>query len=136
MKKFLFLCFLSLLGCNGMATLTRTASDTVYRPGKPLAVMVRVIPDPGIKAYALEETPPLGWFVSSINNGGQFNGGIVKWGVFTDSTPRDFNYVAIPPLNQTTDGLFNGVASFDGISSPIAGVISVPRDLMPPASPE
>lgn len=134
MKK-LFLLLVFLVGCKDVPTLNRTTSDIVYRPGKPLAVMIHVVPDSNHLAYALEERPPVGWVVSGINNQGNFVGGLIKWGVFFDNTPRDFNYLVVPPLNQTADGLFSGVVSFDGSSDTITGVTVVPKDLLPPASP-
>lgn len=119
-----------------MATLNRSANDSVFRPGKPLAVSVHVVPDAVVKAYAVEETPPVGWVITNVNNSGNFVGGILKFGVYFDNAPRDFSYVATPPLTQVSTGTFSGVVSFDGASQTITGLSSVKLDKIAPLPPQ
>lgn len=113
----------------------RHFDDSVYRPGIPVKIGIEVVPDFSVLAYALEETPPVGWEISGINNSGHFVGGIIKWGVFFDSNGRSFAYEAKPPLNQAGEAFWAGLISLDGVSTPIEGALSLSLDQEPPSRP-
>lgn len=117
-----------------MNVLTRSASDVVYRPGIPVIITIHVVPDASVKAYAIEETPAVGWVITQTI--GNFVGGIIKIGPFFDGNARDFQYQAKPPSNQTVDALFDGRISFDGVSNPITGMVKLKLDKIAPQSPK
>jgi hypothetical protein len=87
--------------------------------------MVRLVcqPTAGTAAYAVQDQPPSGWFVTNISHGGVFDGGMkrVKFGPFFDSEPRTLSYDVFAPPGFTGVGRFTGQASADGINSLIAG---------------
>ncbi len=103
-----------------------------YTPGVGITVTINVTPDAGTQVYAVEETIPLGWTVSSINTSGAFdsNNRKVKWGPFFDNAVRSLTYVATPPAGETGSKTFAGTGSFDGLSVSVAGA----RTLSPAAS--
>lgn len=94
-----------------------------------------ITPNPGVLAYAVEETYPVGWTASNLNQSGNNVGGKCKWGLFFDSNERTFAYDLIPKAG-TEDGNFFGVASFDGVSAVIGGKITLEFDRIPPKSPQ
>lgn len=73
----------------------------------------------------LEDRPPEGWTVipASITDGGRFDAlrGKVKWGPFSDDTPRTNSYQVIPPLDAGAEGLFVGGVAFDGETADFIG---------------
>jgi hypothetical protein len=99
---------------------------TNYQPELPVAVTISVIPPAGAFSSAVEETPPEGWLVSEISNGGSFDAvnNKVKW-VFLDGETRTLTYQATPPSGETGIQEFSGVASFDGMNAPIGGSSSI-----------
>lgn len=103
-----------------------------YTPGVGITVTINVTPDAGTQVYAVEETIPLGWTVSSISTSGAFdsNNRKVKWGPFFDNAARSLTYVVTPPTGETGSKTFVGSVSFDGVGVGIAGA----RTLSPAAS--
>jgi hypothetical protein len=63
-----------------------------YVAGQPLQVVIQVTPPANTQVYAVEDTPPAGWAVSGIDNGGQRDAGNgkVKWGPFFDNCSSRF----------------------------------------------
>lgn len=120
----------SLLGISPLfaaSTATRSFNPTAYTPGSPVTVTILVSPDPSVGAYAIEETPPAGWTITNINEGGGEAGGMVKWGVFIDNQVRSLQYEATPPQNTSGSKAFSGRVSLDGTSSiTIGGSTSLP----------
>src|SRR5689334_4645650 len=98
------------------ATATRILAPTTYTPGNAVSVSITITPNPTTLAYGIEETPPLNWAITNINNSGVISAGIIKWGVFTDNVTRTFTYTATPPASETGTKTFSGSASFDGSS--------------------
>ncbi|MFN7928975.1 MAG: hypothetical protein U0Y68_13715 [Blastocatellia bacterium] len=94
-----------------------------YSPSVGVTVTITVTPDAGTQVYAIEETPPLNWSITSINNGGAFDAvnKKVKWGPFFDNTPRTLTYIATPPAGESGSKTFVGSASFDGSSVAVTG---------------
>ncbi len=115
---------------SGTAAASFSAAN--YMPGVGITVTINVTPDAGTQVYAVEDTVPVGWTVSSINNSGAFDGNNrkVKWGPFFDNAARTLMYVATPPAGETGSKIFAGTVSFDGLSVGIAGA----RTLSPAAS--
>ncbi len=88
--------------------------------GTPATVTIIVNPGSTNAVHAVEEIPPAGWAVANVSHAGVYDAasGRVRWGLFTDQTPRTLTYDIVP-----TGALapFAGVVSFDGSNAPIAG---------------
>jgi hypothetical protein len=95
----------------------------IFAPGEPLPVSIAATPGPGVKAFALEESVPAGWTVSGISHDGEFNPiqRRVKWGPFSDATPRTLTYQAAPAADASGHFVLAGQASFDGANQPVTG---------------
>jgi uncharacterized delta-60 repeat protein len=89
--------------------------------GAPIQLVAQ--PPATIAVYALEDQPPPGWAITNISHGGVLDAltGKVKFGPFFDNEPRTFSYEALPPTGFVGVGRFAGLASADGINSPIIG---------------
>jgi hypothetical protein len=100
-----------------------------YAPNVPIVVALRITPSPIVGAWGLEEQVPIGWAVTDVSHGGRFfsSGGILKFGIFYDSTPRTLTYHITPARETAGIVTFVGAASFDGASLTISG----DRQLMP-----
>ena len=92
--------------------------------GVSIPVSIEVDPNPGVYSYLLEESVPVDWQVSDIDNGGVFfsDTRLIKWGPFFDDVARTFSYSARPP-GWATDHTFNfhGRISVDGEEESICG---------------
>jgi hypothetical protein len=106
----------------GMGSAIRDLPNT-YVPSVAVPVSISVTPDSATFVYAVEDMPPVGWVVSSINENGQWDNTNkrVKWGPFFDSNPRILTYQATPPSGETGAKSFSGTASFDGTNVTIGG---------------
>ena len=106
----------------GMGTAIRDLPNT-YVTSVAVPVSITITPDSATFVYAVEEAPPVGWVVSSINENGQWDNTNkrVKWGPFFDSNPRTLTYQATPPSGETGVKTFSGTASFDGRKTAIGG---------------
>lgn len=94
-----------------------------YAPGSRFTVTITAGPAANVGVYAVEDGPPAGWTVGSINNSGSFDApnGKVKFGPFFDATVRTLTYEVTPPTNATGILTFVGTASGDGFNSAIGG---------------
>jgi hypothetical protein len=94
-----------------------------YSPGVPFRVELRAEPPAGARAYAVEDRPETGWVVSDISHEGRYDEvtGKVKFGPFTDATPRTLTYRVTPPAGTTGSHEFAGVGSIDGVDYFIGG---------------
>jgi hypothetical protein len=99
----------------------RAFSSASYTVGEPVVVTLSISPDVGALAYGVEEAPPTGWVVSEIDNAGQLDRGVIKWGVFLDSDARTLTYSATPDAGSTDARAFTGRVSVDGVSQPLGG---------------
>ena len=84
--------------------------------GAPVTIQVTVTPSTGVACYAVQEIPPAGWRVTGISDGGQTQGGLVKWGPFFDHTIRALRYTVLPDDRAAGRYTVAGAASFDGHS--------------------
>ncbi len=99
-----------------------------YTPGESLTVSISIDPPPGTLAAGLEDSPPGGWTVSTISNGGVFDSstGKVKWGpFFAPSIPSVVTYDVKPPGAATGEHCFSGAVSFDGLNQSITGELCI-----------
>lgn len=97
--------------------------DPNYRPGVAFVVTNVVVPDSNITAFAVQDTPPAGWLVSDVTDGGVFDSAThsVKWGPFLDRISRNLTYTVTPPVSASGKAVFVGQASFDSIIVAIGG---------------
>ncbi len=92
-------------------------------PGVPFVVSIALDTPPGTAVVAVEETPPTGWTVSDISDGGSRDdeAAPVKWGLFFDpSIPTSVTYT-VTPAGGAGEFCFDGAASFDGPNHPTVG---------------
>ena len=95
-----------------------------YQPGKTFTVSITVTPLSEVASYAVEDLFPVGWTVSNVSDSGGFDAvaNKVKFGPFSDNSPRVLTYDVTPPANASGVYTFTGVASFDGVDIAISGV--------------
>jgi uncharacterized delta-60 repeat protein len=119
----------------------RHLTSRFYVPGgATYEVMLYAHPPPGVSAFAAEDRPPTGWTVSAISDGGVFDAttGKVKFGPFFDDDGRMLVYEVTPAAGATNAQCFDGVASADGVDTPILGeacmlpAVPHPADTVPP----
>ncbi|MGC9329115.1 MAG: hypothetical protein ACP5I1_15895, partial [Candidatus Hinthialibacter sp.] len=77
--------------------------DPVYVAGDPITVSLIVGGVSG--ALTVTETPPAGWAVSDISNGGTESGGTITWNLNSAVT---VSYVVTPPDGASEDVTFSG----------------------------
>ncbi|MBM3880301.1 MAG: PQQ-like beta-propeller repeat protein [Verrucomicrobia bacterium] len=105
---------------NGVVT---AALPLIYQPGASLTVVLTVLPDTNVSAYAVEDEPPAGWVVARVDGGGFADAarGKVKWGPFFDAAPRVLTYQVTPPGEAVETGRFHGWVAFDGVLGEVGG---------------
>ncbi len=90
-----------------------------------MAFVVRIVlsPPSGTTAVALEDTPPTGWEVSGISNGGYYDATNqkVKWGPFFAPFPLEVSYLVMPTLDSNVVKCFAGAVSVDGVNQVVCG---------------
>jgi hypothetical protein len=96
-------------------TVVRTVGSA-YAPNLPGPVSILATPSATTKAYAVVETPPIGWTVRNISNEGRWDAANrkIKWGPFFDNTVRTLAYDAVPGPTSSGPADFAGRGSFDG----------------------
>ena len=108
-------------GCAGTAVRTLPAS---YAVGSSNSVTIAVTPNNSVASYSLTDTPPSGWRVATIDNGGRWDGvnQQVVWGPFAGHAARSLHYSVVPP---TSGGVqcFSGTVSFDAGGCSVMGNI-------------
>ncbi len=104
----------------------RSAPSNVVS-GVAFPVSLQVTPARHVRSYAVEETPPAGWTVSFISDGGRLDAvtGKVKWGPFADNPERTLSYSLSAPLSEAREGMFEGHGSFDGEPITTTGTVAV-----------
>jgi hypothetical protein len=94
-----------------------------YLPNRIFTVTITAAPAASVSSYSVSDQPPVDWMVSSVDNNGTFDATArrVTWGPFFDHQPRTLTYRVLPPNDAAGMVSFNGTATLNGISSPIAG---------------
>jgi len=102
-----------------------------YSPGVTFTVTNIVTPAANIAAFAVEDSPPAGWVVSTVSEEGTFDPGTqsVQWGPFFDALPRILTYQVTPGLIASGDASFSGQAQFDAATIPITGQRQLTRNI-------
>ena len=98
----------------------------VFLPQVTAMVVYRVTVQPGLRTYAVEDYPPVGWRIDTISPGGSYDpkNGKLKWGPFFDRQPRELSYT-VTPDRVGAEQVFTGVGSYDGHLVPMYGRRSV-----------
>ncbi|HWH68517.1 MAG TPA: hypothetical protein VNT26_03990, partial [Candidatus Sulfotelmatobacter sp.] len=98
-------------------------APTGYLAGEAFEVTIEVSALTSTLAYAVEESSPAGWQIQNISHGGAIDTvhSQIKWGPFSDATPRTLRYQLVPPPAASGPISFLGSASFDGANTPVAG---------------
>jgi len=92
-------------------------------PMTTFSVTIAIDAPPGTIAAGVEDTPPVGWSVSTISDSGAWDTQAlkVKWGPFFGSSiPAVVTYDATPS-GSAGQQCFSGMVSFDGDEEPIGG---------------
>lgn len=99
---------------NGPSRLTRVLPPR-YTPGVPFLVALEAEPVPGIEAFGVEETVPVGWTFLSASEGGVLDpvNGVVKWGPFADRFRRTLTVQWVPPPTVGASVSFTGRGVFN-----------------------
>ncbi len=108
-----------------LAAATATSSlPGFFTPQVAFSVSLTVAPDTGTHVQAIEETPPSGWTVGNLSHGGAWDAaaGKIKWGPFTDATPRVLSYLLTPSAGAVGGHAFSGQARFDADLVAVIGV--------------
>ena len=86
-----------------------------YFGGSPMSVRIEVNPPEQATAYVLEDQPPPGWTVDTIDSGGIYDtlNRKIKW-IFLDNQARSLSYQVTPPQNAQGTVTFSGLVSFAG----------------------
>ena len=115
-----------MIGGGAAGPVSSSFNPLNYTAESPVEVTVEITPDPGTMVYAVEDAPPTGWTVDSINESGSWDdvNKKVKWGPYFDANIRTLTYNATPPAAETGEKTFSGTASFDGGDEPFVRTIS------------
>lgn len=93
-------------------------------PGVVFTVSIDIDAPAGTILVGLEDTPPPGWSVSNISDGGTWDEdpAEIKWGPFFDpSIPEQVTYDLDPPSDLMGPYCFVGEVVFDTVYLPIEG---------------
>jgi hypothetical protein len=94
-----------------------------YRPGRELRVGILVLPGRGAESFTLTETPPAGWSVSEISDGGAFDAatGKITFGPAPADHVKLLTYSVTPPPGTKGSQTFSGSLDVDGAVTSILG---------------
>ncbi|MBI4661455.1 MAG: immunoglobulin domain-containing protein [Verrucomicrobia bacterium] len=94
-----------------------------YTPGVKFTVSLKASPPSTISVYAVEDTPPEGWIVGIVTEGGLYDAANkkVKWGPFFDRNARALSYEITPPAAENGPKQFKGTSAIDGVNVLIGG---------------
>lgn len=98
-------------------------APAAFVPGRPFRVTIDMAPAEHVRAYAVEENVPWDWRPQP-GDGSVYDrwNNRLKWGPFTDGSPRTLSYELTLPGGAGQDNwIASGTACFDGVSVRIAG---------------
>jgi len=109
--------------CADLCPATRVFEDAEYCPGRVKPVRIELGSLTGVSSVAVADSPPVGWTVGAIGNGGSYDvlNRKVKWAFLSPPFPADLTYEVTPDDASTAQRCFSGVVSADGNNSPICG---------------
>jgi hypothetical protein len=94
-----------------------------YRPGRTLRAGILVTPGRGAGSYKVVETPPAGWSVSEISDGGTYDAatGKITFGPIASDSVKLLTYSVTPPGGTKGPQTFAGTLEVDGAVTSILG---------------
>jgi hypothetical protein len=92
-----------------------------FGAGERVRVAIDVTPNPRAETYVIEEDPPFNFHSFNINDGGTFDGDMIKWGPFFDDTPRTLTYTVEIASWVENPVFFGGTIAVDGDREIICG---------------
>jgi hypothetical protein len=94
-----------------------------FEAGSSLSVCIELQVSPDTLAVGVEDSPPLGWTASDIDQGGAWDQANlkVKWGPFFAPIPLRLCYLVQTRPDDEGEHCFHGAASFDGLNQSIEG---------------
>ncbi len=111
--------------CAAACAATRDLSDPdpSFCANLVKKVHIRLAPPNSATVLALEDSPPAGWLVQNISDGGFFDAANhkVKWGPLFPPFPAEVSYDVVPVNDTAGRACFSGLISVDGINAAICG---------------
>ncbi|MEI6568634.1 MAG: hypothetical protein WCR20_18275, partial [Verrucomicrobiota bacterium] len=104
---------------------------SAYRAGQTASVTLHVTPESDVGLYGVEEIGPRGWLPVNLGGGSLTAGGVIKWGPFPESTPRDLSYTLTAPAGAMSNVVFRGTGWFDTTAVTTGGdalMVAAPLD--------
>ncbi len=89
----------------------RDFNDLSFTAGSPLEVRIKLEGQAG--DVTVTETPPAGWDVSNISNGGTLSGGDITWNVSKPAGLFTLSYTVTPPGDASGNVEFSGQTGSD-----------------------
>jgi PKD repeat protein len=116
-------------------TVTRDLPSTTGA-GTTIAVNLTVDVESGARYYAIDETVPTGWTVTSATDGGDYTSetGHVKWVVTSGAADTVYSYTVLVPADASGTYTFDGIYMFEGMTAEatIIGNTTVNVSVSPP----
>ena len=109
--------------CPELCPATRVFEDADYCPGRVDLVRIELGSLAGVSAISVADSPPAGWTVGAISNGGSYDAvnHKVKWGPLFSPFPAELTYEVTPNEAATGQLCFSGVISVDGVNRTFCG---------------
>ncbi|RLG24467.1 hypothetical protein DRN77_02265, partial [Methanosarcinales archaeon] len=99
-------------------TVTRDLPDSASA-GATVTVNLTVDVESGATFYAIDETVPTGWTVTSATSGGDYTAeaGHVKWVVTSGAADTVYSYTVLVPADASGTYTFDGIYMFEGMTA-------------------
>ena len=100
-----------------------TMSRPNYWPGETITLTNRATVRGSLRTYAVQQHPPLGWTVVSVEGGVlDTTNNLMKWGPYFDRASRDLVFTRRPPADVHGLHSMVGAASYDGFRVATQGI--------------
>jgi hypothetical protein len=95
----------------------------VFGGGTSVPVAIELNPNPGAEATVLVESPPNGWPVTGVTEGGYVDpdNGSIRFGPYFGDAARTIEYQVVVPSAATSPINFSGSVAVDGVVESICG---------------
>ncbi len=92
---------------------TRLLPTVIYETEQPVTILIEIEGDAG--TVELKETPPSGWAISDISDGGSASGGTISWSFDFAGGAKTITYNVTPPSTATGMVDFSGQLGEDDV---------------------
>ncbi|HOK76666.1 MAG TPA: PQQ-binding-like beta-propeller repeat protein [Verrucomicrobiota bacterium] len=94
-----------------------------YSGGLEMTVTLSATPLPAVSFYTVEDTPPTGWTVGEVSDGGYYDSSTrrVRFGPFLDGLARELTYTVTPPTTDSGSKTFVGSSNVGGVDRVMGG---------------